>query len=196
MSEKEQSESLLEHETIDRGLFRRRSVGSQRPAGSKSSSSTDVTSTLPESKQARHDASASHLKTLSQHEKEKKIESAVSVHTVHSQNTSIKDDGNAIGQPSRRRKVKILDTAAISLSIICLIIGIIVVAPALTISWRMGFKDQIIAVGFLISVMNICAEKIVLSCFVALEARYGKSRLQNFNAILAKKFLSAHIGRV
>ena len=57
----------------------------------------------------------------------------------------------------------------------------------------MGFKAQIITVGFLLSVMNICAETVIPTCFLALEARYGKSRLQNYNAILAKKFLSSHI---
>lgn len=194
MSKIEQSAALLEHETVDSELVQRRNDGSQRAADSKGSSSTDVTSALPESKQVIAAASADLHQTLLQPEKEKTVEAAVSVHTVDSQNTSLRNDGNAIGRPVRRRKFEILDTAAILSSIICLILGIMVILLALTISGRMGFKAQIIIVGFLLGVMNICAERVVPACFLALEARYGKSRLQNYNAILAKKFLSPHIG--
>lgn len=188
MSKIEQSAPLLEHETVDSELVQQRcNDGSQRAAYS-------VTSALPESKQVMPAASADPHQTLLQPDKEKAVEPAVSVHTVGSQNTSLGNDGNAIGRPCRRRKFEILDTVAVLSSIICLILGIMVILPALTISWRMGFKAQIITVGFLIGVMNICAERVVPACFLALEARYGKSRLQNYNAILAKKFLSPHIG--
>jgi len=194
MSKIEQSAGLLEHETVDSELVQRRNDGSQRAADSKGRSSTDGTSAWAESKQVMAAASADPHQTLLPPEKEQTVEPAVSVHTVDSQNTSLRNDGNAIGRPCRRRKFEILDTAAVLSSLLCLILGIMVVLPALTISWRMGFKAQIITVGFLLGVMNICAERVVPACFLALEARYGKSRLQNYNAILAKKFLSPHIG--
>lgn len=118
--------------------------------------------------------------------------STPSLHTLDSGLSTVRGDVT-LGRPARRRTAKLLDILAVATSLSCLIMGVVVVHPKLAVSWYLGFQWQIIVVGFLIGVMNLCADMIVPSCLVAIEARYGKSRLQNFEALLMNKFLATHI---
>jgi hypothetical protein len=195
MSQTEQHAALLPDGTLNNELTRRTKRSSFLDTDSIISSSTNVISAVSESDQATVAASTDSKHGLLLSEKERRMESATSLHTSVSQTSSFReiDNSNPAGQPCRKTKFQNLDSVAVLISIFCLVAGIVVVSPSLMTSWHMGFKGQIVAVGFLIGIMNICAEQVVLGFFLALEARHGKSRLQHYNAILATKFLSPHV---
>lgn len=196
MSKEEQSDTLLLSQGKGPGDIEKSDhVVSLLPAHSQEGSShpMDASSIVPDLKPPVPSAPNYAHQSLILPNKDTAIEPAVSVHTLGSQNTSLKNDAAvAFGRPARKRNFGILDSIAVFVSLLCLVLGVIVISPSLTLSWQMGYQNQIIVIGFLISVMNICAERVVPSCFLALEAR-GKSRLQNYNAILTNKFLSSHI---
>jgi hypothetical protein len=125
---------------------------------------------------------------------DKALESAVSLHSLEFQEkTSRSIITDCLGRPGRKRRFSILDTTAVAISSLCLILSIIVVAPSLSLSWHLGFQGQIIVIGFLLGVMNLCAQRVIPSTLIVIEAKYGPSRLQNYDALLTNKFLSHHV---
>ena len=93
-------------------------------------------------------------------------------------------DAVTLGQPQSKPYLDSLDLAAALCSLACLAASIFVVTPHLTISWRLGFKDQLTVIGFLMSVMTLCVKRLAPTLFLILEAQWGSSNLQNYNAIL------------
>lgn len=90
----------------------------------------------------------------------------------------------ALGVPAAKRTLHYSDAIAAIVSIICLIIALLAVASE-NLSWRLGFQNrQLIVLGFLLSIMNLCLASVTPKLFLLLEARLGPSRLQNFDAIL------------
>lgn len=60
----------------------------------------------------------------------------------------------------------------------------------------LGFQGQIILVGLLLSAMEICTSVVLSSAFLLVLARFGRSRLQTYQAILTRKFLTgSNIGK-
>lgn len=90
----------------------------------------------------------------------------------------------ALGRPQRKPLFDILDIAAVTISIASLISSICVVTPRLSLPWRLGFEGQIIVIGFLLSIMNLCMKRVVPTLFLMIEARWGRSSLQNYEAIM------------
>ena len=70
------------------------------------------------------------------------------------------------------------------LSLTCLVISICVVTPRLGLAWQLEFEGQIIVVGFLLGIMNLCLRRGVSMWFLIVEQRWGGSTLQNYHAIL------------
>ncbi|PMD34198.1 hypothetical protein L207DRAFT_638743 [Hyaloscypha variabilis F] len=98
-------------------------------------------------------------------------------------------DGNAfkvrpIGKPKSKPTLDILDLCTVLGSFACLAASICVVTPHLTLSWKLGFNGQIIAIGFLLSIMNLALKTLQPRLFLIIEYRWGNSRLQNYDAIL------------
>jgi hypothetical protein len=90
----------------------------------------------------------------------------------------------ALGIPSAKRTLHYSDAIAAIVSIICLFIALFAVASE-NLSWRLGFQNrQLIVLGFLLSIMNLCLASVTPKLFLLLEARLGPSILQNFDAIL------------
>lgn len=157
-------------------------------------SSTDIPSPSPDFKEAIALGPTDAKQSLVDLPKDKENEPAVSIHTEDSQRASLKNDTHsAVGRPGRKRRFGVLDSIAVFTSLVCLVLGAIIISPSLTLSWHMGFQSQIIAIGFLIGVMNLCAERVVPSYFLAIEAKYGQSRLQNYDAIMTNKLFASHI---
>ena len=77
-----------------------------------------------------------------------------------------------------------IDSLSLSCSFACLIVCIIVVTPSLPYAWRLGYNNQLIVLGFMLAIMNLCNRRIATRLFVIIEARWGDSTLQNFDAIL------------
>lgn len=89
----------------------------------------------------------------------------------------------ALGKPQSTAYFSTIDLLAVFSSLACLVIAICVVTPRLTLSWRLGYEGQIVVIGFLMSIMAICMKSIAPTLFMILEAKWGDSRLQNYDAI-------------
>jgi hypothetical protein len=69
-----------------------------------------------------------------------------------------------------------------------------VVTPQLTLSWRLGYEGQIVVIGFLMSIMALCMKSVASTLFLILEAQWGSSTLQNYDAIVRNTMLSPQTG--
>ncbi len=90
----------------------------------------------------------------------------------------------ALGKPRKKSDVDLIDIVAVMVSLTCLIISVCVVTPRLGLAWRLGFEDQIVIIGFLLSIMNLCLRNGISLWFLIFEERWGGSTLQNYDAIL------------
>lgn len=90
----------------------------------------------------------------------------------------------ALGKPRQKSNVDKIDTAAVMLSLTCLVISVCVVTPRLGLAWRLGFEGQIVVIGFLLGIMNLCLKRGTSLWFLIFEQRWGGSTLQNYDAIL------------
>ena len=98
-----------------------------------------------------------------------------------------------LGKPSVKKRLHLLDILAASLSFICLALSITAVANE-SISWRLGVRNyQLIVVGFLISIMNLCLGSVAPTLSLTLEARFGPSTLQNYDSLLCNQFLRSRL---
>ncbi len=95
-----------------------------------------------------------------------------------------KAEALALGKPRKKSDVDKIDIVAVIVSLTCLIISVCVVTSRLDLAWRLGFEDQIVIIGFLLSIMNLCLRKGISLWFLIFEERWGGSTLQNYDAIL------------
>lgn len=98
-----------------------------------------------------------------------------------------------LGKASSKSWVDYKDVFALLVSLICFVIAVLAVVPSLPLSWHLGFKNQIVLIGALFGVQNLCLQRVMPNSFVLLEAQLGKSVLQNYNAILRYQILGSHI---
>ena len=103
-----------------------------------------------------------------------------------------KAEALALGKPCKKAAVDKIDTVAVMVSLTCLIISVCVVTPRLSLAWRLGFEDQIVIIGFLLSIMNLCLRRGISLWFLIFEERWGGSTLQNYDAILRNTALLSH----
>jgi hypothetical protein len=102
----------------------------------------------------------------------------------------------SLGKPSRKHLVNFVDVIALSTCLLCLAGAIVVVKPSLSYATTLGYTRQIIAVGFLLGVMTQCMLRVVPHAFLLVEARFGRSTLQNFDGLLRWTPLADHLGVV
>ena len=63
-----------------------------------------------------------------------------------------------------------------------------------SISWRLGVGNrQLIVVGFLLSIMNLCLGSLAPTLFLLLEAKFGQSTIQNYDGILRNQPLTSKL---
>ena len=99
-----------------------------------------------------------------------------------------------LGMPTVKKTFHVLHVLAAGLSLICLALGVAAVASE-SLSWRLGVSNyQLIVVGFLLSIMNLCLTSVTPGLFLLLEARLGSSTLQNYQGILRNQVLSSRLG--
>ncbi|KAL9602407.1 MAG: hypothetical protein Q9219_001830 [cf. Caloplaca sp. 3 TL-2023] len=78
----------------------------------------------------------------------------------------------------------------------CLALGLTVVGSE-TVSWHLGQDNrQLIILGFLLSIMNLCLGSVTPLLFLLLEARFGPSTLQNYSGILLNRFTSSRLSAI
>ena len=98
-----------------------------------------------------------------------------------------------LGKPIRKKKIHIRDILITLLSLLCLVIAIVTVANE-SISWRLGVGTrQLIVLGFLLSIMNLCLGSLAPTSFLLLEAKFGPSTIQNYDGILRNRPLSSRL---
>ena len=102
----------------------------------------------------------------------------------------------ALGLPAQRKLFSYAHLAAIITSVLCFMLGTLTITPTLTIAWQLRVNGQIIVIGFLLGIMNLCMQATLPFTFLLLEARFGRSHLQNYEAILSGKFVGSQISLI
>jgi hypothetical protein len=98
-----------------------------------------------------------------------------------------------LGRPTTKNRLPVIDLMAVSLSFLCLAAAITTVANE-NLSWRLGVgSNQLIVLGFLLSIMNLCFGSVTPTLFLHLEARFGSSKLQNYDGILRNRIFSSRL---
>lgn len=93
-----------------------------------------------------------------------------------------------LGLPKRKTCIVGADAAALALSTTCCVLAIAIGAND-SLAWCLGFTNQLILAGFLLSVINMCMGNCTNFLFVLLEARFGRSKLQNYDKLLRNQIL-------
>jgi hypothetical protein len=81
---------------------------------------------------------------------------------------------------------------ALLVSLVCFAVAVLVIVPSFGFSWHLGFQFQLVVIGALIGVQNLCLQTVLPNSLVLLEARLGKSAIQNYDAILRNQVLGSH----
>lgn len=99
--------------------------------------------------------------------------------------TSVEEvSGPCYGKLTTKKQFQITDLLAVALSLVCLAMATTAVANT-DISWRLGVCNrQLIVLGTLLSIMNLCLASVTPILLVLLEARFGPSSLHNYDNIL------------
>ena len=98
-----------------------------------------------------------------------------------------------LGVPTVKKRLYISHVLAAIVSLIGLALEITAVANV-KVSWLLGQKNyQLIIVGFLLSIMNLCLASTAPSLFLHVEARYGSSTIQNYDGILRNQILGLRL---
>ncbi|KAI1461607.1 hypothetical protein F4805DRAFT_476163 [Annulohypoxylon moriforme] len=100
-----------------------------------------------------------------------------------------------LGKPCDKPRLYIWDLMTIVASIGCFVISVCIVTPSLTWGWALGYKYQLVIVGLLLSLENLCLQRVLRMTFLILEARWGRSALQNYDAILRNTVLGDRMGK-
>ena len=95
-------------------------------------------------------------------------------------------DPPSLGIPRRKRSLEKSDLLVVLGSLLCLAAAIVTVSPSTSVPWRLGITHQFQVIGFLMSLMNQFSLSIAPRFLTLIEARFGSSYLQNFDAILRK----------
>lgn len=98
------------------------------------------------------------------------------------------------GKPAHKARLDWLDTLAVSASILCLTSAALIIDPAYPFAARLRSGGQIIALGFLLGLMNQCLQRILPYLFVLMECRYGTSMLQNYEGLLRWSPFTSKLG--
>lgn len=106
--------------------------------------------------------------------------------------TAPSSDPMDMGRPNTKPLLYISDILATILSITCCILAILAVANN-TVAWFLGYNNQLIVLGFLLSILNLCFRIVAPMVLCQLEAT-GSSRLQNYEAILRFRPYVCHAG--
>ena len=97
-----------------------------------------------------------------------------------------------IGERRQKQHIYPKDIFALVISLFCLLVSIKVVLPG-SFSWELGLKRQLQLVGLCLSTMDICRKVLMPKVFLMVEAQFGKSYIQNYDAILRNSTTVSHM---
>lgn len=99
---------------------------------------------------------------------------------------------STIGMPQKKNQPYVSDSIALIIWIIASGIAIASVATE-SLLWRLGLKNHLVVVRSLPSVRSLCLNTVAPTSFLLLEARFGRSILQDFYALFRSSTLVSHI---
>lgn len=88
-----------------------------------------------------------------------------------------------LGVPTKRFVSDPLDVVSLGISWACAAAASSIISIP-TIAYRLGYNNQLIVIGLLLSSQLICFKRIAPTVFSRIEERVGRSCLQNFDAIV------------
>jgi hypothetical protein len=108
--------------------------------------------------------------------------------------TSITTPGekDPLGKQIAKHRTDRWDLLKLSISVLCCVLGVSTVASN-RFAWTLRSTSQLIIVGFVLSIMSLCNGKVAITLYLQLETRFGRSKLQNYNAILTNDCLKARL---
>ncbi|KAI5456784.1 hypothetical protein BGZ63DRAFT_428888 [Mariannaea sp. PMI_226] len=93
-----------------------------------------------------------------------------------------------VGKPCAKPILPWTHCVAVLASCGCLAFSICLILPSLPLGWQFNFGNQLILLGLALSLMNKCLQVILPTTFLVIEARWGHSLLQTYDAILRNSF--------
>ncbi|KAG9555566.1 hypothetical protein KCU71_g11987, partial [Aureobasidium melanogenum] len=108
----------------------------------------------------------------------------------HSRSTSSATITTRLGEASSAYIVNKTEISALIVSLIALALAMATIAVD-RVAWYLRYQYQIVVIGLLLSVMNICMMTVLPTTFLRCEALIGESAIQNFEAIIRNKPLTA-----
>ena len=91
---------------------------------------------------------------------------------------------HSIGLPEEKNFLDLKESLVVLTSLVCLASAVLVIAPGSPIPPRLGYSTQLQVLGVLLAIMNKCFTSISPKFFFVNECRWGRSTLQNYDAIL------------
>lgn len=122
-----------------------------------------------------------------------------STYALHDYDLVAERDGTTpptLGAPAKKRRFELVHVLATVISWLCLVVAYITITNHLRLAWLLRFEGQIVLIGLLLGIMNLCTSCVVPYAFLLLEARFGRSSLQNFDALLTSAILSPGVSIV
>lgn len=108
--------------------------------------------------------------------------------------SSNKLDHLAVGIPVQKGTFSYLDIFSASTSLLCLI-GAFVAVFNDWASWHLSRdNNQLIVLGFLLAIMSLCLKSTTTTLFLILEAKFGRSKLQNYDGIIRNSIFTDRLG--
>lgn len=90
-----------------------------------------------------------------------------------------------LGVPTKKPRVRFLDIAVLIVSFGCCAVAVMIVRYPI-IAWFLGYQYKLVVIGLMLSIMSVCLSYSRTYLLVLLEARFGRSTLQNYDAILQR----------
>ncbi|KAH6893270.1 hypothetical protein B0T10DRAFT_269257 [Thelonectria olida] len=98
------------------------------------------------------------------------------------------------GSPTTKPRCDLIDAYALFTTFLCFLGCCLVVSP--WAAWYLGFTYQIVVIGVFLSIMNVCNRRIASHFFIVSEVHWGKSTLQNLDAIMQQSVLAPNASLV
>ena len=97
-----------------------------------------------------------------------------------------------LGEPSSKTPITWIDAASVLLTLAAFAIAVVVIWNQYA-AVQLGQINQLVVVGFALSVMNLGVQRQVQLAAIFAELQYGRSKLTNFDGLLRKSILSQRL---
>lgn len=124
------------------------------------------------------------------------VQVRTSVESSPSQHQPAKSDADpvshSLGEPSRKKNLKVLDLLVVLVTWICLAIAVIAITPRLDVAWTLQLQHQLQVIGLMLSIMSQCTQIVAPKLWIMVEACSNRPKLQNFDAIFRNSIMTSN----